>query len=61
MPRYQCENTVNINQDNMSPLDPSNLTIVGPKNCNLAEEQDKDLKISLMDMIEAFKDKINSY
>lgn len=48
MCRYQCENTINNSQDKMSPIELSNITTVG-----------KDLKITFMDMIEAFKDEIN--
>jgi hypothetical protein len=41
------KNTMNVSQENMSSLESSNPTIVGPEKCNVAEAQDKDLKIAL--------------
>lgn len=43
----------------MSPVESSNPTIVGFGNCNIAEEQDKDLKITFMNMIKVLEEKMN--
>jgi hypothetical protein len=42
-------------------LDPSNLTIVGTENYNIAEAQDKDLKIALMNEINFFKEEMKNF
>lgn len=44
----------------MSLLDPSSPTTVGPVYCNTVETQDKDLKTTFMDMIEVFKEEMNT-
>lgn len=41
----------------MSPLALSNPTIAGPEHYNIAEAQDKALKIAFIKMIEVFKEK----
>lgn len=43
----------------MSSLEPSNPTIVDSKKGNIAEAQDKDFKISIMDMLDALEEEIN--
>jgi hypothetical protein len=43
----------------MSPLKPNNTTTVGPDKCNMAEEQDKDIKIAFMNILEVFRKEIN--
>jgi hypothetical protein len=43
----------------MTLLGPSNPSTVDPKKCNIAKEQDKDLKIAFMNMIEVLKHKMN--
>ena len=57
MSRYHNKNTDKNNQDNMSPLDPSNVIRVGPKICNVT--QDKVYKMALMNILEILKDKMN--
>jgi hypothetical protein len=52
MPRYQHKNVINNSQDNTSSLDPSNLIIFGPENCNMGEAQDKDIKRAFIDVRE---------
>lgn len=59
MPRQQCRNTINNNQDNLFPLEPNNLTTAAPEYFNVSEGQRKDLKASFMHMIEAHKEEIN--
>ena len=48
MPTHQHENTINNIQDSMSPAEPSNLTVAGPKYCNRAEALKEDLKTEFM-------------
>lgn len=43
--RLQCK-TINTGQENASLQGHSNPTTVGTENCNIAEVQDKDLKIA---------------
>ena len=43
----------------MSAQEPSNLTTVGPENCNTAEAQDKDLKVDITNMIEVPEEDVN--
>lgn len=52
-------NTINNNQDNLSPLEPNNLTTAAPEYFNISERQIKDLKASFMHMIQAHKEEIN--
>lgn len=59
MSRHQHKKTDNNSQDNMSPLEHSNSIIVGPNICNIAEAQDKDYKMDLMNILETLKDKMN--
>ena len=35
----------------MPPLEVSNSATVGPEKCNIAEAQDKDFKIAIMNML----------
>lgn len=44
-PKHQDINTINKSQDNIIPLEPSNLTKVRPENCRIVEAQDKDFKL----------------
>jgi hypothetical protein len=44
----------------MSSLEPSNPTIVHPKKGNVAEAEDKDFKISIMDMLVVLKEEMNT-
>jgi hypothetical protein len=37
MPIYLCKNTINNNQDNMPPVEPSNSITVGLQYFNIAE------------------------
>ena len=37
----------------------SNFMVIGPKQCNLAEAQDKDFKIAIMNMLKDLKEEIN--
>lgn len=55
MPRCQGKDTITSGQGNMSLLEPSNPTALGPEKCNVAEAQDKDLKLALMNMVEDLK------
>lgn len=50
---------LNKSQNYLSLWEPSKLAIVGPKNWNIVESQDKDLKIDIMNMKEALKEEIN--
>lgn len=59
MLRYQLKSTNFNNQDNMHPPKPSNLTIVGPEKCNIAEEQDKDFKITIRKIFNILKENMN--
>lgn len=43
----------------MTPPEPSNYTKAGPKKCNLAEAQDKDFKITAMNMFKDLKVDMN--
>lgn len=49
---------INI-QDNMPPLEPSNPTTVSPEKCNVAETQDKDFKIVIMNMYKEHKENVS--
>lgn len=46
-------------QDNMSLLESSNPTTVGPEKCHIAEAQVKDLKIGLVNMLEVLKEEMS--
>lgn len=59
MPRCQGKDTVTSGQGNMSLLEPSNPTAYGPEKCNVAEAQDKDLKLALMNTVEDLKSRIH--
>lgn len=43
----------------MSSVESSNPNIVGFENCNIAEGQDKDLKITFINMTKVLKEKMN--
>lgn len=43
----------------MSSIEPSNPTTLWPEKCNIAESQDKNFKIAIMDMIKVCKEDIN--
>lgn len=43
----------------MSPLEPSNTTIVDSEKCNIAEARGKDFIIAFINMIEVLKEQIN--
>jgi hypothetical protein len=45
MPRCQHKNTINNTQDSIFPLEFNNPTTTGPEYYNIAEAQNKDLKI----------------
>lgn len=45
----------------MSPLETSNPITVGPEKCNIADAQDKDLKIAIMTMFKLLKKDMNKY
>ena len=49
---------INNNQDNVSLLELIGPTIVNPKNCNIAEAQDKNLQTAFMNMLEVLKKKM---
>lgn len=53
--RYQDKNISNNSQNYMCPREPSNKTTVASENFNIAETQDKDLKIAFMLMTEVLK------
>lgn len=36
----------------MPPLEPSNLTTVGPEKCNIVEAQDNDFKIAIVEYVQ---------
>lgn len=59
MPRYQCKNTTNNSQDNISPREPSNPNTVGLEYCNIDETEEKDHKRAFINMTEILKEKIN--
>lgn len=43
----------------MSLMEPSNPTALGPEKYNVAEAQDKDLKLALMNMVKDLKSQIS--
>ena len=45
----------------MSPLEARNSATVGPKKCNIAEAQDKNFKIAIMNMLVVFKEEMNKF
>lgn len=51
MPRCQYKNIVNDYQNNVSPVEPSNLTTVGPEKSNISEVKERDFKIASMNML----------
>ena len=60
MLRCQWEkNTINNNQEHISPLLPSYLTTAGLGYFSIAETQEKDLKVSFTNMIKVLKEDIN--
>jgi hypothetical protein len=58
MPRCQYKNTTNTNQDSMSSLGPSNISIVGPANCNITEAQDHDFYLVIINIFKGLKERI---
>lgn len=52
MPGGQYKNTVNDYQNNVSPVEPSNLTTVGPEKNNTSEVKERDFKIAFMNMLQ---------
>lgn len=52
---------LNESQNYLSLWETSKLTIAGPKNWNIVESQDKDLKIDIMNMKEALKEEMNKF
>lgn len=61
MPRHQGKNTAINSEDNMPPPEPSNATIVGLEKCNLVEAQDKDFKISIMNMFKDHEEDVDKW
>lgn len=59
MPRCQGKDTITNGQVNMSLMEPSNPTALGPEKYNVAEAQDKDLKLALMNMVKDLKSQIS--
>lgn len=45
----------------MPPPEPSNATIVGLEKCNLVEAQDKDFKISIMNMFKDHEEDVDKW
>lgn len=60
MPRHQCKNTINNIQENMPLWKSSELTIAGPKKCNLTA-QDKDFTRAIVDKIEHIREFMNKF
>jgi hypothetical protein len=60
MPGCQYKNIIHKRQNNISSLQPGNPNS-RPKKCNIAEAQDKDLKITFLNMIEALKEEISKF
>lgn len=55
IPRHQHKNKINNSQINRSPWEPTKPTIAGSDYFNIAETQEKDLKIAIMNIIEVLK------
>jgi hypothetical protein len=51
----KSKHTINNNQGNMSPLQPSKLTQAGSEYSNIAEEQENNLKMVFVNIAEVFK------
>lgn len=45
----------------MSPLEASNPITVDPEKCNVADAQDKDFRIAIMNMFKLLKKNMNKY
>lgn len=60
MPRLQSKNIINNSHDDMPLLEPSSLTTVFPEHCNIAEAQEKGLKIAFKNMIEVLTEEMNT-
>jgi hypothetical protein len=61
-PKPRCLNTSTKsikNLDNMSSPEPSNLTTAGPEKGKMAEGQDKNFKIAVMNMIKVPREDVN--
>lgn len=52
MPTHKHKNTIKNSHVNVFALESSNITTIIPENCKIVEAQKKDLKITLMNMIE---------
>lgn len=59
MAKDHHKNTINKNQGNMAPPEPSYPNIASPGCPNTAEAQDDDLKSNPIEMIENFKKEMN--
>ena len=60
MPRWPCKNAVTNSYISMSQLEFSNPIRLGSEYSNIAEAQDKDLKIEFMNVKEVLKEEINT-
>lgn len=58
MPRHLHKNTIRNNQDNMSPLDPCNLTTVDHEKCNKLKDRES-FQVTIINMINNFKKDMN--
>ena len=61
MPKGQYWNTMNKTQGNMAPPEPRYPATTSPGFPNEPEAQDKDLKITFLNMIEALKEEISKF
>lgn len=61
MPRQEHNNTVYNSRGSLSPLEPSNLMILTPENCNigLTHSQENNF-IAFMNVNKALKEEINN-
>lgn len=58
MPRCLAKKDSN-SQNNISPIEPRNPTIIGPEKYNIAETYEKGFKISIMNMFKDLKEPMN--
>ena len=61
MPKGQCKNTINRNQDNIAPPESSYPATTNPGYPNETEAQEEDFKFNLMKLIKAFKEDMNKF
>jgi hypothetical protein len=59
MLKSQHKNTNMNSQYNMPSPEASNFMVIGPKQCNLGEAQDKDFRIANMNMFKDLKEDRN--